>query len=106
MDTTKSTTPKSTTTSSSSSSDSTDLLLGIDIGTQGLTCLLCRYDNLEVVGKGEGSYGFVPDLLKGQYEQTVQSWSTAMDMAMKQLHTIQEKSNGRHAFNKKKVCGS
>ena len=59
--------------------------LGIDIGTQGLTCLLTDAD-LHVVATGEASYGFVPNSPAGVYEQYTTDWQAALRTATEQVH--------------------
>ena len=69
--------------------------LGIDVGTQGLTALLVtveestsssspspKQSSLTIVAMGEGSYGFVPDLPEGCYEQDPRHWETALAKAL------------------------
>eukprot|EP00532_Pseudo-nitzschia_australis_P011799 CAMPEP_0168219338 /NCGR_PEP_ID=MMETSP0140_2-20121125/8512_1 /TAXON_ID=44445 /ORGANISM="Pseudo-nitzschia australis, Strain 10249 10 AB" /LENGTH=626 /DNA_ID=CAMNT_0008147723 /DNA_START=61 /DNA_END=1942 /DNA_ORIENTATION=- len=81
--------------------------LGIDVGTQGLTALLVKSDgsnddgnsnsnsnssttgkaktSLKVLSFGEGSYGFVPDLPEGCYEQNPADWETALVQALTKI---------------------
>lgn len=59
--------------------------LGIDNGTQGLSVLLTREDNLEVIASGEATYGYVPDLSSGCYEQYATDWEVALKLAVDQI---------------------
>jgi sugar (pentulose or hexulose) kinase len=72
---------------SSGTKKTKNVVLGIDNGTQGLTALLVDVDDpsLPVVAQGEGSYGFVPDLLEGCYEQLASDWDAALKQAIQQL---------------------
>lgn len=61
--------------------------LGIDIGTQGLTVLLVNSEALQVIETGEATYGYIPDLPEGCYEQEVQYWEDALKSAMDQIRS-------------------
>ena len=73
----------------------TPCYLGIDVGTQGLTALLAESkkaaatadtkSSLNVLAIGEGSYGFVPDLPEGCYEQDPLHWETALLEALRSI---------------------
>mmetsp|Transcript_14158 Transcript_14158/g.39610 ORF Transcript_14158/g.39610 Transcript_14158/m.39610 type:complete len:605 (+) Transcript_14158:233-2047(+) len=95
--------------SSSNETDTVPCYLGIDVGTQGLTALLVECcavqdetntpsdndgNNVDrerslisprVVAMGEESYGFVPDLPEGCYEQNPSDWETALVRALEQV---------------------
>jgi sugar (pentulose or hexulose) kinase len=58
--------------------------LGIDNGTQGLTVLLVDED-LQVICQGEATYGYVPGLEEGCYEQVAQDWQDALKSSMDQI---------------------
>lgn len=62
-------------------------VLGIDLGTQGLTVLLVNIDDprLPVVATGEATYEFVPNVAEGCYEQWASDWEGAMEKAMEQI---------------------
>jgi sugar (pentulose or hexulose) kinase len=70
-------------------------VLGIDIGTQGLTALLVDIDDpsLPVVATGEGSYGFVPDLPLGCYEQLASDWDLALRKAVQEIMAQQQQED-------------
>jgi len=55
--------------------------LGIDNGTQGLSVIFTD-ESLNILATGEASYGFVPDLPEGCYEQRCQDWDQALRAAM------------------------
>ena len=87
--------------------------LGIDVGTQGLTALLVESSNsdaaatkkkssLNVLAIGEGSYGFVPDLPEGCYEQDPLHWETAL---LEALRSIQDSLEGPVAIDALCVTG-
>lgn len=59
--------------------------LGIDNGTQGLSVVFVSEVGLHILGTGEGSYDFVPDLPEGCYEQRCQDWDRALKDAMSSL---------------------
>ncbi|KAG7347955.1 sugar kinase [Nitzschia inconspicua] len=67
--------------------DKKKAVLGIDNGTQGLTALLVDIDDptLPVIATGEGSYGFVPNLASGCYEQQASDWDVALKTAIQQV---------------------
>jgi sugar (pentulose or hexulose) kinase len=65
--------------------------LGIDNGTQGLTVLLVNSEELQVIATGEATYGYVPGLPEGCYEQHAKDWEDALKSAMDQIRShIQE----------------
>lgn len=59
--------------------------IGIDNGTQGLSVIFTD-TNLKVLATGEGTYGFVPNLEDGCYEQLTDDWDVALQNAMKSIH--------------------
>jgi sugar (pentulose or hexulose) kinase len=70
-------------------------VLGIDNGTQGLTALLVDVDDpsLPVVATGEGSYGFIPDLPLGCYEQLASDWDNAVQKAVQEIIMAQNQQD-------------
>jgi xylulokinase len=82
--------------------------LGIDVGTQGLTALLVEssesdgeretqsLSSLDVLAMGEGSYGFVPNLPEGCYEQDPREWETALFQALRSI-LEQLKASGKQS---------
>ena len=75
--------------------------LGIDVGTQGLTALLVestrsketQKSSLQVVAMGEGSYGFVPHLPEGCYEQDPIQWEKALLEALVSIRQSLQKES-------------
>jgi len=61
------------------------IFLGIDIGTQGLSVVVCDSD-LKVIATGEGDYQMVPDQQEGHFLQNPEDWVAAVSQAMKDLH--------------------
>ena len=59
--------------------------LGIDNGTQRISIIFTD-EKLLVLATGEGSFGFVPDLPVGCYEQLTEHWDGALRDAMRQIH--------------------
>ena len=60
--------------------------LGIDCGTQGLSCVFTDED-LHTLAVGEGDpYHMVPGLPNGHYEQTCSDWQRALKTALQELH--------------------
>ena len=58
--------------------------LGIDAGTQGLSVIFTG-ENLDVIATGDGSYGMIPGLEEGAYEQLPGDWDAALVSAMADL---------------------
>jgi sugar (pentulose or hexulose) kinase len=58
--------------------------LGIDNGTQGISVIFTD-ESLHVLATGEASYGMVPNLPEGWYEQNTQDWEDALQQAMEQV---------------------
>ncbi len=58
--------------------------LGIDVGTQGLSVVFVD-ERLRLRGSGDGSYGMVPGLGTGEYEQQPADWEQALAKAMADL---------------------
>lgn len=71
--------------STTSSNDIVRGYLGIDNGTQGISVLFCKEDDLQVLATGEASYGMISDLAEGCYEQLTSDWDTALKDAMNQV---------------------
>jgi sugar (pentulose or hexulose) kinase len=59
--------------------------IGIDNGTQGLSVVFTRQDDLVVLATGEASYDFVDGLDYGCYEQNCRDWEEALELAMQSL---------------------
>jgi sugar (pentulose or hexulose) kinase len=59
--------------------------IGIDNGTQGLSVVFAREDDLTVLATGEASYNFVDGLDYGCYEQRCHDWDVALALAMQSL---------------------
>jgi xylulokinase len=59
--------------------------LGIDNGTQGISIIFTD-EKLLVLATGKCSFGFVPDLPVGCYEQLTKHWDGALRNAMRQIH--------------------
>jgi sugar (pentulose or hexulose) kinase len=64
-----------------------DAFLGIDNGTQGLTVLLVEAESLQVIATGEATYGYVPNLDPGCYEQVASDWEEALKKSMDQIRS-------------------
>ena len=64
-------------------------VLGIDNGTQGLTVVVVSIEDpsLPIVVTGEASYGCVPNLEEGCYEQVAADWETALLQALDQIRS-------------------
>jgi sugar (pentulose or hexulose) kinase len=60
--------------------------LGIDNGTQGISIIFADEKQLHVLATGESSFGFVPELPDGCYEQLTEHWDKALSDAMQQIH--------------------
>lgn len=58
--------------------------LGIDLGTQGLSVVLTD-EKLKPLFTAEGSYGCVPDLDEGCFEQLASDWDNALCAAMENV---------------------
>lgn len=59
-------------------------VIGIDLGTQGLTAVFADQHG-QVVAHGEGFYQMVPDLPEGCYEQRPSDWEKALVAAVEEL---------------------
>lgn len=62
----------------------TEGVLGIDLGTQGLTAIFVD-PQAQVLAQGEADYQMVPDLPEGCYEQRPSDWEAALVDAVQQL---------------------
>lgn len=60
--------------------------LGIDNGTQGISIIFCNED-LEILATGEASFGMIPDLAEGCFEQSTADWDAALVASMNEIHT-------------------
>ena len=58
--------------------------LGIDVGTQGLSVIFTDAA-LTILGSGEATYGMVPGLAAGCFEQHPADWEAALVAAMADL---------------------
>jgi len=61
--------------------------IGIDNGTQGLSVIFTN-ESLKVLASGFCSYGFVPNLPGGCYEQETTQWEGALEDAMRQVQLV------------------